>query len=93
MTPLVYWHFMVISKFDTWGVESVWCLSFLSIPVLIDRKGRGLGSFLHAVKVGVLNASNQRQSMHCHKLKLTEASFSRKCTYLNKSDAIFEGCN
>ena len=39
---------------------------FLSIPVLIDSKGRGLGSFLHAVKAGVLNVSNQRQSMCCH---------------------------
>ena len=60
-------------------------LTPLSISVLVDRKGRGLGSFLHAVKVGLLNASNQRQSMYCHKLKLTEASFSRKCTNLNKS--------
>ena len=63
------------------------------MPVLIDRKGRGLGSFLHAVKVGVLNASSQRQSMYCHKLKLTEASFSQKCTILNISDANFKGCN
>ena len=50
---------MDFSKFDIWGAKSVWCSSLLSIPVLIDRKGRGLGSFLHAVKVGVLNAANQ----------------------------------
>ena len=59
------------------GVLSQSGVKVLSIPVLNDKKGQGLGSFLHAVKVDILNASNQRQSMYCRKLKLTEVSFSR----------------
>ena len=85
---------MVISKFDTWGAESGLVLTFLiNTYLLIGRKRRGLGLFLHVVKVDVLNASNQRQSMYCHKLKLTETSFNRKYTNLNKSDVIFKGCS
>ena len=45
--------------------------------MLTDRKGRGLGSFLHAVKVDVLNASNQvfRRTWTDAKELLKEKSF------------------
>ena len=68
-------------------------LKFLNNTCVDWLERAGTSIILHAVKVGVLNASNQRQSMYCHKLKLTEASFSRKCINLNKSDVIFKGCN
>ena len=74
---------MVISKFVTWGAES-----FLINTSVNGQERAGTRIIFPCCQMGVLNASNQRQSMYCHTFKLTEASSSRNYTNLNKSNAI-----